>query len=184
MQYKNWKSSVSLSLSCFLPLHVDYAYENCQIMWDWWYNPSSHNLLPLRHENRSPTQTPSPISLSTMILTSWLSRRSFRHYCCLFLCSPFLLPLLCATCPIICAAEICYRLCYRRSRWKLAEGIDDGGGDGRRWCEGGEGSIDGSEETMLLQRYLDDQLLLVIESMYNCGDEEEEVTDSRTLLLL
>uniref|UniRef100_M1A978 Uncharacterized protein n=1 Tax=Solanum tuberosum TaxID=4113 RepID=M1A978_SOLTU len=168
-------------------------------MWDWWYcfsfnsnkdnNPYSHNLLPIRHENRPTIQNPSPISRSTMILTSWLNRRRFRRYFCLFLCSPFLLPLFCATCPIICAAEICYRLCYsRRSRspWKSEERFDGGGGDGRGRCEGAEGSIDESQETMLLRRYLDDQLLLVIESVYNCGDEEDEdveVADSRSLLL-
>ncbi|XP_006353958.2 uncharacterized protein [Solanum tuberosum] len=111
-----------------------------------------------------------------MILTSWLNCRRFRRYFCLFLCSPFLLPLFCATCPIICAAEICYRLCYRRH---------SGDGRGRR-CEGAEGSIDGSQETMLLRRYLDDQLLLVIESVYNWGDEEDEdveVADSRSFFL-
>ncbi|MCD9640304.1 hypothetical protein HAX54_025507 [Datura stramonium] len=168
-------------------------------MWDWWCfspnpnkyypdNPSYQNLLPLRHENR-PIQTPSPISFSTMILTSWLSRRRFRRCLCLLLCSPLLLPLFCATCPVICAAEICYRLCYRRRRQlrKSAEVLD--GGDRQRRCEGGEGSIDGRQGTMLLQRYLDDQLLLVIESVYNCGDEDEEdgidveVTDSKSLLL-
>ncbi|KAF3656844.1 putative pentatricopeptide repeat-containing protein-like [Capsicum annuum] len=113
-----------------------------------------------------------------MILTSWLgSRRRFWRYVCLLLCSPFLLPLFCATFPILCVAEICYRLCYRqrRSLGKLAEG------DGQLWCEGGESSVDGGQEKLLLKRYLDDQLLLVIESVYNCGNEEEkdvEVTDS------
>ncbi|KAK4372047.1 hypothetical protein RND71_007431 [Anisodus tanguticus] len=115
-----------------------------------------------------------------MILTSWLSRRRFRRYLCFLLCSPFLLPLFCATCPIICAAEICYGLCHRRRRspWKSAEGFD-----------GIDGSVDESEGTLLLRRYLDDQLLLVIESVYNCGDEEEEdevdveFIDSRSLLL-
>ncbi|KAG5617746.1 hypothetical protein H5410_017570 [Solanum commersonii] len=53
-------------------------------------NPHSHNLLPIRHENRPTIQNPSPIFRSTMILTSWLNRRHFRRY---FLCSPFLLPL-------------------------------------------------------------------------------------------
>ncbi|KAK4710558.1 hypothetical protein R3W88_005071 [Solanum pinnatisectum] len=87
-----------------------------------------------------------------MILTSWLNRRRLRRYFCLFLCSPFLLPLFSATCPIICVAEICYCLCYRRrcrSPWKLEERFDGGGGDGRGRCEGAEGSIDGSQETML-----------------------------------
>ncbi|XP_010324772.1 uncharacterized protein [Solanum lycopersicum] len=170
-------------------------------MWDWWYyfsfnsnkdnnnnHPYSHNLLPIRHENRPTNQNPSPISRSTMILTSWLNRRRFRRYFCLLLCSPVLLPLFCATCPIICAAEICYRLCYRRrsrSPSKSEERFDGGGGDGRGRCEGAEGSVDGGHETMLLRRYLDDQLLLVIESVYNCGDEEEDVeeADSRSLLL-
>ncbi|XP_055815114.1 uncharacterized protein LOC129884865 [Solanum dulcamara] len=163
-------------------------------MWDWCCfsfnpnkdNPSSHNLLPIRHENRPTLETSSPISLSMMILTSWLSRRRFRRYFCLFLCSPLLVPLFCATCPIICAAEICYRICYcrrGRSLWKSAEGFD-GSGDGQRRCERAEGSIDGSQETMMLQRYLDDQLLLVIESVYNCGDEDEEdveATDGRSI---
>ncbi|XP_060168988.1 uncharacterized protein LOC132599802 [Lycium barbarum] len=137
-------------------------------MWDWlcfcfsfnsnnkYYqdNPSSQNLLPLQHDQNHSMQSLSPFSLSTMIFTSWLSRR----YLCLFLCSPFLLPLFCATCPVICAAEICYRICRRRrSSWKSGEGS----------------SVDGSDQgTFLLQRYLDDQLLLVIESMSSCGDED------------
>ncbi|KAM3358341.1 hypothetical protein P3S68_021272 [Capsicum galapagoense] len=152
------------------------------------FNPNNNNhnsyLLPLQHDQNRPTiQTASPISLSAMILTSWLgSRRGFWRYVCLLLCSPFLLPLFCATFPILCVAEICYRLCYRqrRSLGKLAEG------DGQLWCEGGEGSVDGGQEKLLLKRYLDDQLLLVIESVYNCGNEEEkdvEVTDSTSLLL-
>ncbi|KAG5617747.1 hypothetical protein H5410_017571 [Solanum commersonii] len=37
---------------------------------------------------------------------------------------------------------------------------------------------------MLLQRYLDDQLLLVIESVYNWGDEEDEDVKVRSLIYL
>ncbi|KAG5582587.1 hypothetical protein H5410_053214 [Solanum commersonii] len=61
-----------------------------------------------------------------MILTSWLNRRRFRRYLCLFLCSPFLLPLFCATCPIICV--VCYRCCDRSSGNR---GEIQGEGDGR-----------------------------------------------------
>ncbi|KAG5580366.1 hypothetical protein H5410_050993 [Solanum commersonii] len=108
---------------------------------------------------------------------------STKRYFCLFLCFPFLLLLFCATCLIICAVEIFYHFCYHhrgRSPWKSEERFDDGGDDRH---EGVEGSIHGSQETMLLRRYLDDQLLLVIESVYNWRDEDVEVAYSRSLLL-
>ncbi|XP_070030941.1 uncharacterized protein [Nicotiana tomentosiformis] len=141
-------------------------------MWDWlcfffcfsnfnptkyyYPDPENQNLLPLQHDqNQTP---PSPLSFSTMILTSWLSRRRFRRYLCLLLCSPFLLPLFCATFPFICAAEICYRLYHRRRRSTPWESVIDG------TCQ----------ESLLLQRYLEDQLLLV----YNCGfGNEDELED-------
>ncbi|OIT29035.1 PREDICTED: uncharacterized protein LOC109211887 [Nicotiana attenuata] len=141
-------------------------------MWDWWcffcfsnfnptkyYYPENQNLLPLQHDQNQ-TTPPSPLSFSTMILTSCLSRRRFRRYLCLLLCSPFLLPLFCATFPFICAAEICYRLCHRRRRRRSTP-----------WEEVIDGSSQGS---LLLQRYLEDQLLLV----YNCGcGNEDELED-------
>nr|XP_009769767.1 PREDICTED: uncharacterized protein LOC104220572 [Nicotiana sylvestris] len=145
-------------------------------MWDCWcffsfsnFNPTKYyypdenqNLLPLQHDQNQ-TTPPSPLSFSTMILTSCLSRRRFRRYLCLLLCSPFLLPLFCATFPFICAAEICYRLCHRRRR-RLST----------PWESEGEGVIDGScQESLLLQRYLEEQLLLV----YNCGCGNEDGLD-------
>lgn len=81
-----------------------------------------------------------PISTLTMV-TSWLNRRRWR-YLLLILFTPLLLPLFCATCPFICALEIC-----RRRRRAAARGR-------RRREEDGE-------EVGLLQRYLDDQLMLV-----------------------
>ncbi|XP_059644933.1 uncharacterized protein LOC132286592 [Cornus florida] len=106
-----------------------------------------------------------------MILTSWL--RSHRRRCLfLALCLPLLLPFLCATFPLLCAIEICLRLCrrQRRNRLKTAPPDDclDPGGEGLRCCEEGVGG-GGGDEVVLLQRYLEDQLFLVVGSVYDCG---------------
>ncbi|KAI3464338.1 hypothetical protein Pfo_021001 [Paulownia fortunei] len=103
-----------------------------------------------------------PKTLQKQMLTSWVDRRR-RRYLFLILCSPFLLPLFFATCPFICAVEICFLMC--RKRRKAAAG----GGDGR------SGSGEGGDEVGLLQRYLEDQLFLVVGSVYECGDDDENV---------
>ncbi|CAL5439062.1 unnamed protein product [Camellia sinensis] len=100
-----------------------------------------------------------------MVLTSCLCILR-RRYLLLALCCPFLLPFLCATFPILCAAEVCirlFRLLRRRRRRSLLKSTTPaeyhGGSDGG--------------EVRLLQRYLEDQLLLVIGSVYDCGDDDD-----------
>lgn len=137
------------------------------------------------HESRfNPTTTsPPPSSMFSpffrimLTATSWLRTRWSR---CLFLilCSPILLPLLCASFPLLCAVELCIRTCRRGRRKK--DGDDE---ERLRRCEEGfcdcDRSVDEEKEVGLLQRYLEDQLRLV-GSVYECGDEfdsqEEEVT--------
>ncbi|CAK9155239.1 unnamed protein product [Ilex paraguariensis] len=116
-----------------------------------------------------------PTAAITMILTSWLNRRRIR-YLFLVLCSPVLLPFLCITFPLLCAAEICLFLCRRRQL--KATPPEDSGEDGLPSCEE-DGGDEG--EGRLLQRYLEDQLILVVGSVYDygCGDEDNGVLDGR-----
>ncbi|WCJ44220.1 hypothetical protein M5689_024900 [Euphorbia peplus] len=97
--------------------------------------------------------------------SSWLHTRRRR---CLFLllCSPLLLPFLCASFPLLCAIELCIRICRRNRRSK--DGDDE---DRFRRCEEGFCNCD-PEEVGLLHRYLEDQLILV-KSMYECGDDDD-----------
>ncbi|XP_020224703.2 uncharacterized protein LOC109806643 [Cajanus cajan] len=111
--------------------------------------------------------------LSHAAAASWLRRRRIR-YLFLLLCSPLLLLLLCAALPFLCAAHLCRKLL------RAAQQHADADADLGR-CE--EGCSD--EDKGLLHRYLEDQLLLV-RSMYECGDddqqqEHQEKEDSRTL---
>ncbi|KAG6752227.1 hypothetical protein POTOM_044448 [Populus tomentosa] len=112
-----------------------------------------------------------------MLATStWLRTRRSR---CVFLLlfSPILLPFLCVTLPLLCASELCIRLC-RRGRGKNK----DDGGDRLRLCEEGFCDCDCEEEegkeAGLLQRYLEDQLRLV-GSVYECGDEFDDHDDDQ-----
>ncbi|KAL6318174.1 hypothetical protein AAG906_035679 [Vitis piasezkii] len=127
---------------------------------------------------------------TSAMLIAWLRPRRSRCLV-LLLCSPILLPFLCATFPLLCAAELCIRLCRRRggSPKRSSEGS---GGRLRRCEEGGAGAEEegeGEGEVGLLQRYLEDQIGLV-GSVYECGDEEDlanhvdvVIFDSRTPLL-
>ncbi|KAG6435271.1 hypothetical protein SASPL_100141 [Salvia splendens] len=126
-------------------------------MWDWldsWC--CSLPITRQKQPNQSPLLTaadaasrPNCISFSAAaaMLISWLNRRR-RRYLLLILCSPFLVPLLCATCPIMCAVELCFLISRLRRRKEVASGRGRSGDGG-----GGEGG--------LLQRYLEDQLMLV-----------------------
>ncbi|KAJ8759488.1 hypothetical protein K2173_007101 [Erythroxylum novogranatense] len=108
---------------------------------------------------------------------SWVCMRRER---CLFLllCSPILLPFLCATFPILCVAELCLRLLGRhRKKDALLDGEREEE-EGVRRCEEGLCGCDqtaGEEGSKvgLLQRYLEDQLRLV-GSIYECGDDDDE----------
>lgn len=105
--------------------------------------------------------------------SSWLRARRIR-YLFLFLCSPILLPFLCATFPLLCAAELCLRICRRRRRKIARDSRED---DERlRRCEEGCCGVVEREEVGLLQRYLEDQLTLV-GSVYDCGDDDEVEAD-------
>nr|BAJ53253.1 JHL25P11.1 [Jatropha curcas] len=138
--------------------------------------PSPPLLSPICHDfhlNPSPQPPPptmfSPLRQIMVASASWLRTRRSR---CLFLilCSPILLPFLCAIFPLLCAVELCIRICRRGQRMK--EGEDEE--ERLRRCEEGYCNCDRlvgeGKEVGLLQRYLEDQLLLV-GSMYECGDE-------------
>ncbi|KAL8059932.1 hypothetical protein ABFX02_03G119500 [Erythranthe guttata] len=145
-------------------------------MWDWhWWcclipitlqkQHTDQSLLLTTHP-RNDAVCPSCISFSAVarMLTSWLNRRRSR-YLIVILLSPFIIPLFFATCPLICAVEIC---CLVRRKRRRAD-ADAGGGDGWWGRDGG-----GGDEVGLLQRYLDDQLSLVAGSVYGCGGDDDE----------
>ncbi|KAL1542817.1 hypothetical protein AAHA92_19857 [Salvia divinorum] len=129
-------------------------------MWDWLHSrccslPTTRQKPPNQSPlltAASPSDAPNCVSFSAAaaMLTSWLDRRR-RRYLLLILCSPFLVPLLCATCPVICAVQLCF-LISRRRRKAAASAGRGGSGDGGGYRAG------------LLQRYLDEQLMLVMEN--------------------
>lgn len=124
-------------------------------------NLNENLLIITQHENLQNDDVYSNqlVSFSTirMMLTSWLNRRRTR-YLFLILCLPLLLPLLCATCPFLCAAEIFSYVCRRRRKAEVC---------------GVEKAED--EVELLLDRYLEDQLLLVIGSAHECGYGDEDL---------
>ncbi|XVE55031.1 hypothetical protein DITRI_Ditri03aG0128500 [Diplodiscus trichospermus] len=129
-----------------------------------------------RHEALLLNPNPTPIFPSSMFapahlmltIGSWLRSRRSRCFF-LLLCSPLLLPFFFATLPLLCIAEVCFRICRpRRGRKAAAQEEEE---NRLRRCEegcyGGEGE---EREVGLLQRYLEDQLALV-GSVYECGDD-------------
>ncbi|KAL2972524.1 hypothetical protein AAZX31_15G257900 [Glycine max] len=100
--------------------------------------------------------------------SSWLRHRRIRYFF-LLLCSPLLLIVLCAVLPFLCAAELCLR---RRGLWRKILRRGDASDRLRRCEEGCCHEEEQEEEKGLLHRYLEDQLLLV-GSMYECGDDDE-----------
>lgn len=133
--------------------------------------PILHSLSRNEHEDPDQIMVASP--------TSWLRSRRIR-YCFLLLCSPLLVPFLCVTFPLLCAANLCLRV-YRRRRRRRE--------DARLLrCEEGCGGVEEEEEEkeggmgLLLQRYLEDQMLLV-GSVYECGDADDDGEDPTTPLL-
>ncbi|KAK9929745.1 hypothetical protein M0R45_026831 [Rubus argutus] len=107
--------------------------------------------------------------------STWLRARRSR---CVFLllCSPIIIPFLCATFPLLCAAELCLRLFRRRAKLAQDEAEDERVRRCEEGCSGGGGCAEeedeSTEEMGLLQRYLEDQLLLV-GSVYDCGDDQD-----------
>lgn len=59
-------------------------------------------------------------------------------------------------------AEICFLICRRRQKATAAEK----GRAGPRMC------VEDGDEVGLLQRYLEDQMLLVFGSGYKCGEDD------------
>ncbi|KAK7243434.1 hypothetical protein RIF29_38230 [Crotalaria pallida] len=135
--------------------------------------PYRYNHDPAHHRHRiSP-----PFMVTTTVTaaaSSWLRNRRIR-YIFLLLCSPLLLVLLFVSLPFLCAAEVCLR--HRLWR-KLVRDPDDDGDRLRRCEEGCCGDCNGQEEKGLLHRYLEDQLLLV-GSMYDCGDSDDDDEDEQ-----
>ncbi|KAI8526595.1 hypothetical protein RHMOL_Rhmol12G0008400 [Rhododendron molle] len=157
-------------------------------MWEyrWWWGHDKHKtqphhqyhrLLILRNDvdeesldfNHDPTAT---LASAAMVLTTWLRRRRRRNLLLLALFSPLLLPFLCAAFPLLCALELCLRL--RRRGRRVRKPVSNGPGR----CEEGRGEFTesevGGEVRVLLQRYLEDQLVLVVGSVYDCGDDEDD----------
>lgn len=100
----------------------------------------------------------------------WLRTRRSR-FVFFLLCSPLLIPILCASIPILCAAEIFSRLRSRHPWFTKSDEEDDL--RLRRYEEGcGCGGFE-PEEAGLLQRYLEDQLFLV-RSIYDCGEDDQD----------
>ncbi|KAJ0024109.1 uncharacterized protein LOC116125929 [Pistacia vera] len=143
----------------------------------------NYDKLPTQPSPRTPTPSPSrhdPATASSSMLAvaigSWLRSRRSR-YLFLLLCSPLLLPLLCACFPFLCAAEVFIRFWRRRKR-QDEERL-------RRCEEGCCGcEFEDEREVGLLQRYLEDQLMLV-GSMYDCdvGDDADDHGDYTVPLL-
>ncbi|XVF63338.1 hypothetical protein PTKIN_Ptkin09bG0079800 [Pterospermum kingtungense] len=142
--------------------------------------PSSRHEPLLLNPNPTPVLPSSLFAPARLMLTigSWLRTR--RCHCFfLLLCSPLLLPFLCATFPLLCIAEICVRICRRRRSGKAATAAQEEGEEENRLrrCEEGCCCGDGEDsEVGLLQRYLEDQLALV-GSVYECGDEDDHDHD-------
>ncbi|XP_010064860.3 uncharacterized protein LOC104452020 [Eucalyptus grandis] len=127
-----------------------------------------------------------------LAVATWLRARHRSGRCLLLaLCSPVLVPLLCATFPLLCAAELCLRLCCRKRRsgdegcggGEEGEDEEEEAAERLRRCEegrcgGGGGGGGESEVGALLQRYLEDQLRLV-GSVYECGDDGDGDGDGR-----
>ncbi|CAN8246786.1 unnamed protein product [Cochlearia groenlandica] len=98
----------------------------------------------------------------------------------LLLCSPLLIPLLFVAIPLLCAIEILSRYRSRIAKSKSSEvvfavAVDEDDMKLRR-CEEGCGGCDGGEGgggSGLLQRYLEDQLILA-RSVYDCGEDYSE----------
>uniref|UniRef100_A0A1J3DVB0 Uncharacterized protein n=1 Tax=Noccaea caerulescens TaxID=107243 RepID=A0A1J3DVB0_NOCCA len=131
------------------------------------------------------------LTVASFLPTRW-SRFLF-----FLLCSPILLPLLCLSIPLLCAVEIFSRLRSRILKYLPSSAVtevlavDDD--DLRlRLCEEGCGGcgefvveVDEIEGSSLLQRYLEDQLILA-RSIYDCGevDGDHDLDPIRVPLLL
>ncbi|KAI3972662.1 hypothetical protein MKX01_019320 [Papaver californicum] len=108
--------------------------------------------------------------LMIMRMSWW--RRKRRRLIFLILCSPFLIPILCFTFPWLCIIHLC---CKRFKYTKIDEnGIQEINPTSILIADEEENQ----EEGRLLQRYLEDQLDLVVRSLYydcvNAADDDEE----------
>ncbi|CAI9300156.1 unnamed protein product [Lactuca saligna] len=114
-----------------------------------------------------------PTAAMALILQSWLSGHRLR-YLILLLCSPLLIPFICAMFPFLCAAEVFVRLCRRRRRSKPAppqNPLPPSLPPPRRRENDVEGGIQVKSNFSLLDRYLKDQLELAIEILNECGGD-------------
>ncbi|KAL1219986.1 hypothetical protein V5N11_021761 [Cardamine amara subsp. amara] len=98
------------------------------------------------------------LTIASCFPTRW------SRYVFFLLCSPLLLPLLCFSIPLLCAVEIFSRILKSTPSFPVEEvlaAVDDEDDLRLRRCEEGFGVMDDEiEESGLLQRYLDDQLIL------------------------
>ncbi|KAL1196068.1 hypothetical protein V5N11_030128 [Cardamine amara subsp. amara] len=112
------------------------------------------------------------LTIASCFPTRW------SRYVFFLLCSPLLLPLLCFSIPLLCAVEIFSRILKSTPSFPVEEvlaAVDDEDDLLLRRCEEGFGVMDDEiEESVLLQRYLDDQLILAISI---CKDKSEDDGD-------
>ncbi|MFS8018439.1 hypothetical protein Hanom_Chr15g01392061 [Helianthus anomalus] len=99
-----------------------------------------------------------PTTAIVLVLTTWLHGRRLR-YLLLALCLPLLIPIVFASIPVFCVMEICFRLCRRRLKSGPPQDLEGGGGE--------------AVDLDLLERYLDDQLGLVLGVACECECECE-----------
>ncbi|KAF5764303.1 hypothetical protein HanRHA438_Chr15g0702971 [Helianthus annuus] len=115
-------------------------------------NADDHNL-----------QLQNPTTAIALVLTSWLHGRRLR-YLLLALCLPFLIPIVFASIPVVCVMEICFRLYRRQLKSGPPQDLEGGGGE--------------AVDLDLFERYLEDQLGLVLEVACECEYEYEYEYDS------
>ncbi|KAL8196529.1 hypothetical protein R6Q57_024824 [Mikania cordata] len=103
----------------------------------------------------------------TLILKSWFYGH-WLWYLILLLCSPLLIPVVCAISPFLCATKVCFCLCRRRRSKSSYSQPPPVMSRHREDVEGG-GQV--KPKMSLLDRYLDDQLELALDILHECNCE-------------
>ncbi|KAL4574086.1 hypothetical protein LXL04_020909 [Taraxacum kok-saghyz] len=111
-----------------------------------------------------------PTAAMALRLQSWLSGHRLR-YLILVLCSPLLIPFMCAMFPFLCAAEVFVRVCGRRRSKPASPQYPPPTPPVRRRVNDVQSGSQVKSDFNLLNRYLDDQLELAIEILHECGGD-------------